>query len=86
MSKSKPVDFSHRDMYIRLGLNIAYYRKMLSMTQEALAEKAQTSRTTISMAEAPNVVKPISLELLFCIADALHVEPWRLLKFPDGGT
>lgn len=85
MSKAKPVDFLHRDNYIRLGLNIAYYRKLVGMTQEGLAEKAQTSRTTISMAEAPNVVKPISLELLFCIANALGIEPWKLLKFPDDG-
>ena len=70
---------------VALGKRIKTARERAGMTQEDLAERAQTSRTTISMTEAPNVVKPISLELLFCIADALDVEPWKLLKFPDDG-
>ncbi len=64
-----------------LGLNISYYRKLSGLTQEALAEKCDISRSYLSSIEAPNIVKTISLEMLFQIADALHVEPSKLLEF-----
>lgn len=33
--------------------------------------------------EAPNLCRPISLELLFNLADALGVEPYKLLEFRE---
>ena len=67
--------------YVQLGLNIAYYRKLKGYTQEALAERSGLSRTYISSIEAPNIIKSVSLEALFHIADALGIEPFRLLEF-----
>ena len=69
--------------YIELGYNIAYYRKHAKLTQEQLAEKLDISRQHIGAIEAPNIVRPISLELLFNIASVLDIEPYKLLIFHD---
>lgn len=85
MSK-KPIEFKNRDRFIQLGIAIAALRKMRGMSQEDLAEKANVSRSCISAIEAPGMVRPFSLDILFNIADALKVEPADLLKaslFPD---
>lgn len=53
------------------------------MTQEELAEKTGISRSYLSAVEVPNMVKTISLEMLFDISDALSVEPCKLLEFKE---
>lgn len=83
---SKDVGFNNRDRFIQLGITIAALRKMKGMSQETLADKAGMSRSHLSAIEAPNLVRPFSLEILFNIADALDVEPGDLLNaslFPD---
>lgn len=83
---SKDVEFKNRDRFIQLGIVIAALRKMRGMSQEQLAEKANVSRSHISSIEAPGIVRPFSLEVLFNIADALEVDPAELLSmsvFPD---
>nr|WP_300663000.1 helix-turn-helix transcriptional regulator [uncultured Acetatifactor sp.] len=77
------ISFENKDYYIELGLNIAFYRKRAGMTQDMLAEKAGLSRSHLSAIEAPNIIRPFSLEILFSIARALSVEPYRLLQFRD---
>ena len=67
--------------YNRIGLNIAYQRKLKKLTQAQLAELVDISRTHISNIEAPNMVTPISLELAFNIADALEIPVDTLFKF-----
>ncbi len=82
----KAVAFQNRDRFIQLGITIAALRKMRGMSQEKLAEKAGVSRSHISSIEAPNIVRPFSLEVLYNIADALEIEPADLLRasmFPD---
>ena len=64
-----------------LGLNIAYYRKINGLTQIQLAQEVGISRTHVSNIEAPKRATHISVETLFKIADALNIEPWRLLVF-----
>ena len=83
---SKDIEFKNRDRFIQLGIVIAALRKMRGMSQEQLAEKANVSRSHISSIEAPGIVRPFSLEVLFNIADALEVDPAELLSmsvFPD---
>ena len=44
------------------------------------------SRSHLSAIEAPNIVRPFSLEILYNIADALEIEPADLIRasiFPD---
>lgn len=77
------ISFENKDYYIELGLNIAFYRKRAGMTQDMLAEKADLSRSHLSAIEAPNIIRPFSLEILFNISRALGVEPYKLLQFRD---
>ena len=77
---SKELDFTNRDRFIELGLTIAALRKMQGLSQEQLAEKAKMSRSHLSSIEAPNIVRPFSLEILYNIADALNVNAGDLLN------
>ncbi len=77
---SKDAAFKNRDRFIQLGIVISTLRRMRGMSQEQLSEKANVSRSHISAIEAPNMVRPFSLEVLFNIADALEVEPAALLS------
>ena len=81
MSRSMKISNKNRSRYIELGLNVAYYRKLTGITQEALAERCGLSRTYISNIEASNMITTVSLEALFNIADALDIEPYKLLEF-----
>ena len=74
-------NISYSDKLIRLGLNIAYHRKMKLLTQEKLSEKVGVERSYISRIETPNMYTSISLELLCKIADALDVTESKLLEF-----
>lgn len=80
MSRSRKISKENEIKYIQLGLNIAYYRKLLGYTQEELAEEVDLSRSYVSAIEAPNGVKAVSLEVLFDIAKVLRVEPSKLLE------
>ncbi len=78
---SNYVTLSNDDKYQRLGLNIAYQRKLKKITQLQLAERIGISRTHMSNIEAPNMVTPISLEVVFNIADTLEISVETLFKF-----
>ena len=64
VSGAKAVSFENRDYYIELGFNIAYYRKRAGMTQDELAERIGISRSHLSAIEAPNIIRPFSLEII----------------------
>ena len=70
----------HENRYLQLGLNIAYYRKLKGFTQIRLAEIAGISRTHMSNIEAPRMEKSVSLDVFFDLAEALGVEPGKLLE------
>ncbi len=69
------------EKYIKVGENIAHYRKLRNITQAQLAELVDISRTHMSNIEAPNMITPISLELAFNIADALEIPVETIFKF-----
>ena len=71
----------YKARYRTLGLNIAYYRKLRGLTQEQLAEKAGIERSRVSKTEIAWV--GTSLDMIFKIADALEVEPYKLLMERD---
>ena len=83
MSKSTKISKENEFKYVQIGLNIAYYRKLQGYTQEELSELSGISRSHISAIEAPNIVHNISLEVLFNIAKALKIEPYKLLEFSE---
>ena len=74
------MDNKHSEKYIRIGLNISLQRKLKKMTQIELAEKVGISRTHMSNIEAPNMVTPVSLEVIFEICDVLDISPEVLFK------
>ena len=78
---SEYVKISNEQKYYRIGLNIAYQRKLKKLTQIQLAEKIGISRTHMSNIEAPNMLTPVSIEVIFNIADALEIPVDLLFKF-----
>ena len=67
---------AYKKRYRTLGLNIAYYRRQKGLTQEQLAEKAGIERSRVSKTEIAWV--GTSLDIIFKMADALEVEPYKL--------
>jgi len=65
----------------KLGLKIAYYRKVQGYTQETFAEIMGVSTSYIGAIEAPNMNKTISLTTLFKIAIILETPAWKFLDF-----
>ena len=68
------------ERYITLGLKIAYYRKKAGFTQEVLAEKIGKSVNFLGQVEGTGIVRGVSLETLFKIAQVLNVSPSKLLE------
>ena len=67
------------ERYKKIGQNIAKYRKEKGLSQEELANEVGISYSYIIQIEAPNVVKKMSLEVLFDIADFLKINVKDLL-------
>lgn len=83
MSKPKRISKQNEYKYLQLVLNIAYYRKLAGYTQEELAEASNLSRSFISALESPSTIKPVSLESLFQLAEAMGIEAYQLIQFRD---
>lgn len=82
MTEDNEKKFDNIERYRDLGCAISYYRKRKGLTQEQVAEQVGISRQHMGAIEAPNMVRAISLEVLFHVAEVLEVEPYILLKFP----
>lgn len=70
---------SFDDDYKLLGLNIAYYRRLRSLTQTQLAEKICMSSSYLSKIECGNYHKSVSLTMILTIAYGLDVKIEKLL-------
>ena len=68
---------------IKIGLKIAYYRKLQGMTQEELAEACELSAGYISQLEAPGCYFCPSLKTLFLIAEVLGTTVSRLTDIEE---
>lgn len=64
--------------YKRLGLNIAYYRKLKGFSQEKLAEEINISRTHMSRIETADCA--VSLDVIFSLAKIFEIEPSKLFE------
>ncbi len=71
--------FENIDCHIRLGLRVAYYRKLKGMTQRQLAAAIGRNISHVGALEAPNVARTISVGALFDISKALDVPAYKLL-------
>lgn len=67
------------ERYKIIGQNIAKYRKEKGLSQEELANGVGISYSYIIQIEAPNVIKKMSLEVLFDIAEYLEIDIKDLL-------
>lgn len=81
MMQSNGSKFDNSERYRDLGCAISYYRRRKGLTQEQLAECIGISRQHMGAIEAPNMVRAVSLDVLFNIAQVLEMEPYLLLKF-----
>ena len=75
------MDNKHFDEYLRLGLNVRYYRRLRDLTQENLAEAVNISREHISRIET--AANCASLDVLFDIAEVLQVPVNKFFEFRD---
>ena len=66
-------------LYRRLGLNIAYYRKIKKLSQSQLAEKINISRTHMSRIETADCA--VSLDVVFDICRVLEIPPKDIFDF-----
>lgn len=69
----------YEEKYKKIGKNIAKYRKEKGFSQEELANNVGISYSYLTQIEAPSVVKKMSLEVLFDIADFLEIDVKELL-------
>ena len=70
-------------VYQLIGAKVAYYRRLNGYSQQELAEKAHVNRSVIARIESGIYNSNIPLNLLFLLAESLHVEAAILITF-DG--
>jgi transcriptional regulator with XRE-family HTH domain len=73
------MSLKHSERYKNIGIKISKYRNKRGLTQEELANAVGISYSYMTQIEAPNVVKKMSLEVLYDIADELKVDIKDLL-------
>lgn len=74
------METEYREQYIRFGLKVQYYRKLLGLTQEVFADKIGRSWSYVAKIESPTRVFGVSMETLFKIAEALNVPASKLFE------
>ncbi|MEG0340304.1 MAG: helix-turn-helix transcriptional regulator, partial [Oscillospiraceae bacterium] len=74
-------DINQKDNYVKLGLNIAYYRKLRKYTQLRLCELLDIDRSYISKIELGNV--GVSLDIIFKLAQILNVPVNKFFEFRE---
>lgn len=74
------MSMEHYKEWIKIGLNISYYRKERGLTQQQLAELSKISRNFLQRIENG---KSASVDTLMDIANAMDIPPSKLLEFRD---
>lgn len=70
-------------VYQLIGAKVAYYRRLNGYSQQELAEKAHVNRSVIARIESGIYNSNIPLNLLFLLAESLHVEAAILITFDE---
>jgi len=73
------MSLKHSERFKNIGIKVSKYRMKKGLTQEELANNVGVSYSYITQIEAPNVVKKMSLEVLYDIADELGIDIKDLL-------
>lgn len=79
----KMLESQYKMNLIKIGLKIAYYRKLCGMTQEELAEACDLSAGYVAQLEGPNSYFCPSLKTLFIIAEVLNIPVAKLVDIED---
>jgi len=74
------MQLKHNALWIKLGLNIAYYRKERGLTQQSLAEMSNISRNYLQRIEGGGSA---SVETFMSVADALDIPLCKIFEFRD---
>ncbi len=69
------------DIWVKIGLNILYYRKERRLTQAQLAEDCNSSEHHIQRIET--AAAGCSVDMLIDIAKALNIPLYKLFVFKD---
>ena len=73
------MSLKHSERFKNIGIKVSKYRMKKGLTQEELANNVGVSYSYITQIEAHNVVKKMSLEVLYDIADELGIDIKDLL-------
>lgn len=80
MSRPLEPKICHKIYYDTFSLNLRYYRNRLGMTQAQVADRVGISAKYISLLESALFNNLPSFEVVFSLADALEVAPYKLFK------
>lgn len=75
------MDLQRTNIYRQIGGKIAYYRKLVGLSQEELAKRINVHRSVINRIENGNYHDNLSIDRILDIAEALDVKPTTFLKF-----
>ena len=81
LGRGDRMDAAQKDKYVKLGLNIAYYRRLRKYTQLELCERLDIDRSYISKIELGNA--GVSLDVLFRLSDVLEVPTYKFFEFRE---
>ena len=74
---------AHYDTWVKIGLNILYYRKEQRLTQAQLAEMCGNGVSTNHLQRVETEEGGASVDLLIDIAKALEIPLYKLFEFKE---
>lgn len=74
---------AHYDIWVKIGLNILYYRKEQRLTQAQLAEMCGKGVSTNHLQRVETGESGASLDFLIDIAKALDIPLYKLFVFKE---
>ena len=77
------MDINHYGTWVKIGLNILYYRKEQRLTQAQLSEMVGTGISMQYLQRIETGNTSCSLDILIDIADALNIPLYHLFEFTE---
>ena len=77
------MNINHYSTWVKIGLNILYYRKERRLTQAQLAEMAGDGISMQFLQRIETAATSCSVDVLIDIAQALDIPLWKLFEFKD---
>ncbi len=77
------MNINHYSTWVKIGLNILYYRKERRLTQAQLAEMAGDGISMQYLQRIETAATSCSVDVLIDIAQALDIPLWKLFEFKD---